>query len=77
MTTLARPAGHDPRGALRDTLVSRVDIARKVAAVTSLDRQALDAWVAEALSATVEHACRMIRLSVRACGQPAQPSPAT
>ncbi|MFI0267084.1 phenylacetate--CoA ligase family protein [Streptomyces luteogriseus] len=58
MTTLSRPAGHDPRGALRDTLVSRVDIARKVAAVTSLDRQALDAWIAQALSATVEHACR-------------------
>jgi phenylacetate-CoA ligase len=58
MTTIARPTGHDPRGRLHDTLVSRVDIARKVAAVTSLDRTALDAWAAEALAATVEHAYR-------------------
>ena len=58
MTTLARPADQDARGRLHDTLVDRVDIARKVAAVTSLDRQALDTWVAEALAATVEHAYR-------------------
>jgi phenylacetate-CoA ligase len=57
MTTLARPAGHDSRSRLHDTLVSRVEVARKVTAVTSLDREALDGWVAEALAATVEHAC--------------------
>ncbi|WP_433303899.1 phenylacetate--CoA ligase family protein [Actinoplanes sp. CA-030573] len=58
MTTLARPTVSDSRRRLHDTLVSRVDIARKVAAVTSLDRPALDACVAEALAATVQHAYR-------------------
>lgn len=58
MTTLARATGHDSRVRLHDTLVSRVDIARKVAAVTSLDRSALDAWAAGALAATVAHAYR-------------------
>ncbi|GAA1421008.1 phenylacetate--CoA ligase [Streptomyces thermospinosisporus] len=58
MTTLARSAGPGLRTRLHDTLAARLDIARKVAAVTSLDRQGLDAWTAQALAGTVAHACR-------------------
>jgi phenylacetate-CoA ligase len=57
MTAPAWPARHDARTRLRDMLECRLDIARKVATVTALDRPALDAWVAEALAATVAHAC--------------------
>lgn len=48
---------HASRDRLRDAVGTRLRIAREVAAVTALDRTALDAWTEEALAATVAHAC--------------------
>lgn len=56
MTTLLPPAERPAPGKLRDALTSRVDIARKVAAVTSLDRPQLDAWIRRSLAVSVRHA---------------------
>lgn len=58
MTALARSAPRDSRSRLRDVLLSRLDVARKVVALMSLGRQALDEWVTEALVTNVERAHR-------------------
>ena len=57
MTTLAQTQGRgDTRASLRAALDRRTAIARRVAAVTALERPALDAWVAESLREAVRHA---------------------
>jgi phenylacetate-CoA ligase len=57
MVTTTTTAGRASRSKLRNAVVGRIDIARRVAAVTSFNRQELDEWASQALAHTVEHAC--------------------
>ncbi len=56
MTTLARPGGTGTDTGVRSSLERRVAVARQVALVNALGREALDAWVADGLRATIAHA---------------------